>query len=231
MTSQQVRIRVGGAEIPLNLATRWVADYTNVDINMTGPAPYAYPAYDRYESASNDHLRITDADLLAPALLNVTPKVRAYYGLQQVRGELEAALTHPLLDRPLAELGSDQEIAAVVRPFYSVLDSSTKPWGVNATVLSKVLHRKRPQHLVLHDKWVRACYLGHGRPVPAARTRTWADYMTRISAAIAHDLRTQVQQFEHLDQATYQPGELSHLRLLDILAWRSKGVTQTDDAP
>lgn len=77
--------------------------------------------------------------------------------------------------------------------------------------------------LVLHDKWVNACYVGPSGPVRIAREWSWADYMTAITVAIGNDIRNQSAVFDALDKATSAPGFLSHLRLLDIVAWTSRG--------
>jgi hypothetical protein len=92
-------------------------------------------------------------------------------------------------------------------------------------MLSKILHRKAPQSLVLHDRWVWACYVGDSGPVPRARDRSWADYMTAVTTAIGEDIRTQSHAFAQLDAATGARGQLSYVRLLDILAWKSQGRT------
>ena len=103
---------------------------------------------------------------------------------------------------------------------YSLLDDPhTKPWGISGTTLSKVLHRKRPESLALHDRWVQACYLGEGAPVPRARSRSWAGYMTLVGQAMARDLRTQPQQFSALQDVSKAQPPLTDLRILDILAW------------
>jgi hypothetical protein len=170
-----------------------------------------------------------NADLLAPVLLNVPVKIRSYYGLQRARPELEAGLANDDLGVPLAEIDDPERVAAMVRPLYGVLDNpQRKPWNVNATTLSKVLHRKRPQSLVLHDKWVNACYVGGDGPVQRVRARSWADYMAEITIAIGSDIRNQREMFKLLDESTRSPEELTHVRLLDILAWRSKGVAPKD---
>ena len=216
-------VRVGAVNIPFTTAQEWIRAYT-AD-NTTAASLYAYPAYDRYQRDDNPPDRLTDADLLAPGLLNVPVKIRSFYGLQGIVPELEKALTHPDLEVPLPEADSGT-IADVVGPLYAVLDEpATRPWGVEGTTLSKILHRKRPHTLVLHDKWVRACYVGttDEHPVPRERRRTWADYMPLITNAIAEDLRTQSAAFAALDALTPVPGELSHVRLLDILAWTSQG--------
>jgi hypothetical protein len=222
---------VGSVPIALATAVRWVREYTDVEKNATGKAPYAYPAYDHYESETNDPLRITDADLLAPVLLNVPPKIRTFYDLQRIRGILESGLANDDLARPLAEIEDPGRIAAMVKPLYAVIDDpKTKPWRVRATLLSKVLHRKRPQSLILHDKWVKACYVGDGKPVTPVKGRTWADYIAAVTTAIGDDIRGQQPAFAQLDAATGTPGTISHVRLLDILAWRSQGNAPEDMA-
>lgn len=158
-------------------------------------------------------------------------KIRSYYDLQRIRPVLEAGLANDDLDLPLAEIEDADRVAAMVKPLYAVLDDpKRKPWNVNATTLSKVLHRKRPQCLVLHDKWVHACYVGTNGPVPRVNDRTWADYMTAVTLAIGEDIRTQPEAFKLLDAATSSPGQLTHVRLLDILAWKSKGATPSESA-
>jgi hypothetical protein len=219
-------VRVGQVEVPLGTATGWVREYTDVQRNKTSVDPYAYPAYDCFDGGTEDSDRLTDADLLAPVLLNVGVKIRSYYGLQRIRGRLEDALRHAELAQPLSEI-DENRIENLIGPLYAVLDDpADKPWNVRGTTLSKILHRKRPNSLVLHDRWVRACYVGDGGPVPRARDRSWADYMVEITRAICTDIQAQAAAFEALDQATGSPGRLTHVRLLDILAWKSRG-----DAP
>lgn len=219
-------VRVGQVEVPLDTATGWVREYTDVQRNKSSAAPYAYPAYDCFDGGTEDPDRLTDADLLAPVLLNVEVKVRSYYGLQRVRSRLEEALSQAELAQPLSEI-DEHRIEDLIGPLYAVLDDpDNKPWNVRGTTLSKILHRKRPNSLVLHDRWVRACYVGDSGPVPRARDRSWADYMVAITRAIRTDIQAQTAAFDALDQATTAPGRLTHVRLLDILAWKSHG-----DAP
>lgn len=220
-------VRIGRVEIPLEVASAWVHDYTDAAHNVVSQRPYAFPAYDRYDGGTTEPDRLTDGDLLAPGLLNVPVKIRSFYGLQRVRGRLEDALRHPALERPLADMADPEELAWAVRALYEVLDDpATRPWGVGATTLSKVLHRKRPHSVVLHDRWVRACYVGDDAPVPSAKDRSWADYMGLITDAVRNDIASQREAFRVLEAAAGEQGELSHVRLLDILAWNSKG-----DAP
>ena len=219
------QVRVGHVEVPLATAVEWVRDYTDVERNLSGPAPYAYPAYDTYEATSNDPRRLTDADLLAPVLLNVRLSIRCYYGLQRIREQLEAGLAHPDLAVPLDQVDNPQRVADMVGPLYAVLDDpATRPWGLSGTTLSKVLHRKAPHSLVLHDRWVNACYVSDEGPVSPARRRSWARYMTEVSVAIGNDIRSQQAAFAELDAATGARGRLTHVRLLDIVAWTSQGA-------
>ncbi len=119
----------------------------------------------------------------------------------------------------------------MVEPLYSVLDGDSSPVGVRGTMLSKILHRKRPQSVVLHDRWVRACYVGGDAPVPTAKKRRWTEYMALVTYAIGQDIRDQADRFEELDAAASNPGELSPVRLLDIMAWKSQGAPASDAAP
>ena len=117
----------------------------------------------------------------------------------------------------------------MVRALYTLLDDpQRKPWNVLGTTLSKVLHRKRPQSVVLHDKWVNACYVGDQGPVARSKDRTWAEYMAAITLAIRDDIRDQRRTFELLDQSSSEPGALTHVRLLDIVAWKSQGATPSE---
>lgn len=222
-------VKIGRFAIPVETAAQWVSLYTDSAANALSAKPYAYPAYDQYNSDANTATVPTDADFLAPGLLNVPVKVRSFYGMQRVRDRLQAGLSASDLGRPLAEL-TDERIAALIGSLYSVLDDSdTKPWGVKATTLSKVLHRKRPASIALHDTWVQTCYLGDGAPVPRVKHRSWADYMTLVSVAMARDLRDQPRQFLVLQEASNARPSLSDVRVLDIIAWhRGQGGTAGD---
>lgn len=217
------QIQVGKVRVPLDTAIDWVAEYTSPE-RAKSKNPYSYPAYDEFGKDHNEPSRLTDADLLAPGLLNVPVKVRSYYALLRIRPRLELALANDHLGVPLEEIDSPAGIAEMIKPLYDVLDDpDERPWGVNGTTLSKVLHRKRPQSVVLHDRWVRACYVGKGAPIPKDKSRSWVDYMTALTLAIRDDLRDQTGQFKALDEATSCRGRLSAVRLLDIVAWTSKG--------
>jgi hypothetical protein len=230
--SSGASVAVGRISIPFRRAEKWIRTYTDSERNKVMADPYAYPAYDLFDIERNRCDRISDADLLAPVLLNVRLSVRAVYGLQRIRPLLEKALANEDLQVPLRELDDPARVAMIVHPLYQVLDGNMRLHGVQGTTLSKVLHRKRPHTLVLHDRWVSACYVGEGDtwPVPRVRRRSWAEYMTLLTVAIGNDLRRQRELFSRLGEASGAPGSISDVRLLDILAWMSKGVPPSDAA-
>ena len=67
--------------------------------------------------------------------------------------------------------------------------------------------------------------------MPTAKKRRWAEYMALVTYAIGQDIRDQADRFEELDAAASNPGELSPVRLLDIMAWKSQGAPANDAAP
>lgn len=213
----QPELRVGGRTVKLAQAEEWIRTYTDAATNRSIAAPYAFPAYDHFDASSDsDHL--SDGDLLAPGLLNVNISISSFYGLQRIRPELERHLRAIPGDLCL-EVADDAQVQRLVSPIYAVLDSPTdRPRKVKATKLSKVLHRKRPHFLVLHDAQVQNCYREPLHiPTPG---RSWANYMVELSLAVAHDLRTQRPAWDHLAAAVSSEGPISRVRLLDIVAWR-----------
>ncbi|WP_431603056.1 DUF6308 family protein [Janibacter limosus] len=93
-----------------------------------------------------------------------------------MRNSLQGVLS-TYIDAPLVTL-DDEILTAKVHSLYQVLDDDRSKHGArgqSGTVLSKILHRKHPKSLPLHDKWVRRCYLGSDG-VPTDKTRPWAEY-------------------------------------------------------
>lgn len=212
-------VRVGRVTVGLTAATDWIEQYTDPE-RVRSSAPYAFPAYDRFDAGSL-RSQLTDGDLLAPALLNATPSLSAFYSLQAMRHTLEERLAEVGDDR-LEDLPPDR-IRSIMGLIYEPLDQhrAGKRDGLNGTTYSKVLHRKRPSLLPLHDRWVRACYVATDGPVSPAKVRSWAEYMSLLSIAMAEDIRTQDDSFAVLAAAAHEP--LTRLRLLDIVAWKSQG--------
>lgn len=232
LNSKLDTLKVGGYRgIPMSTATGWVSRYTDAVANASLQRSYAFPAYDQYRGGDNVPQVLDDADFLAPALLNVTISIRSFYALQQQRSRLQELLAAEELARPLASL-TDEQIQSHIGGLFAILDegesvegedgeatSGTLP-GIGGTKLSKVLHRKRPESIPLHDRWVWSCYVGDvGDPVPRAKGRSWREYMTLVAQEMAADIRAQPEQFKMLQRASHASPALTDLRMLDIVAW------------
>jgi hypothetical protein len=226
-------LRVGSKLVSFDKAQAWARAYLGAEANRRSSKPFAFPAYDDYNAEDNRSNDLTDADLLAPVLLNVGISIRSFYGLQRLREPL-AAVLRDVADQSLTE-ASAKAVTDLVSRTYGVLDDpDLRPSGVGATKLSKVLHRKRPEFFVLHDKQVKNCYWGTGA-VPAVKrgTRTWAEYMVQVSLAIRDDLVTQSDAWERLrvESAPEVARPVSLLRLLDIVAWHAGTPSGISDRP
>lgn len=84
---------------------------------------------------------------------------------------------------------------------------------------------------MLHDVWVRKCYLGTTL-VPRKADCSWADYMVAVSLAIREDLVSQEPLFADLGTAVatqlgLKTCPVTDVRLLDIVAWSSQGGSRT----
>lgn len=210
-------VRIGGRFASLTEAEGWISEYFNPE-NRVCANPYAHPAYDDYDSGS-DPSELNDGDLLAPALLNAAPTVRAFYSLQRVRPELNSALARIPTDLTLADAVRAGSMPVLLGDLVAVLDRPDRPVGASLTTLLKVLHRKRPTFIPLYDQFVGACYRGSGPafPVRPARQRSWRDYAVAVTEAVSSDLSRQEAVFAHLQQRAPQ---VATLRLLDVLAWK-----------
>ncbi len=206
-------VRIGGVMVDrgdaLDHARRYLTDGTG----------WAYPAYDAYE---RDRAAgpLTDADLLAPVLLNVNRmKIRTYEALQDKRAELDEHLARVPLDFDLADADTDE--LAVLGDMFAVLDGPGV-WGARGTVLAKVLHRKRPRFVPLYDEQVRGVYQnGEGAPVPPPPRRTrraWRDFVVLYAAAVQADLRREADLWAEIAALAPDP-PITPLRALDIVAW------------
>jgi len=106
-----------------------------------------------------------------------------------------------------------------MKSFFGVLDECRLA-HVGFTKLTKILHRKRPKFVPIHDKFVGKCYVGgEGYSVNPNKRRMWADYALEIAAAMDADIR---RQFDTLEQIRADCGaDVSTLRILDVIAWNA----------
>jgi len=200
-------VDVGKYSVAVQQAEATVRRYVNHEDGV-----YSWPSYDRLDTG-NQPDRLSDGDLLAPVLLNVKPSIRAYQGLVAKRQAIEERLRLLPHDLDLADATDDQ--VRDVASLYEVLDTSKIP-GVQGTTLSKVLHRKRPRLVPLHDAKIRAVYVGPDAPVPFAEDRPWTEYMAVLARAMRDDLRGGTDAWSRM--AGLADG-LTPLRALDIMAW------------
>lgn len=208
-------LRIGGVVVDRDDALDRARRY------LTDGAGWAYPAYDAYERGRAAG-PLTDADLLAPVLLNVNRmSIRTYEALQAVRAELDRQLARVPLDLDLADAAPDD--LAVLGDLFAVLDGPGV-WGAKGTVLAKVLHRKRPRFVPLYDEQVRSVYQdGPDAPVPPPPRRTrraWRDFVELFAAAVQQDLRREADLWARIAAMAPDP-PITPLRALDIVAWRA----------
>ncbi len=211
-------IRVGARWVDYDTAHGWVMEYFDADKNLAARRPFAYPAYDHLQTGTEPD-KLNDGDLLAPGMLNAPINVAGLYTLQRIRPRLEAALQGTPTTVILSAAVDDGSLRSRMKSFFGVLDEQ-KPPHIGLTTLTKVLHRKRPKFVPIHDKFVKTCYLGdQGFPVHTTSDRTWADYFADFAAAIDGDIRAQTDALERLRE---ESGALvSLLRILDVIAWNA----------
>lgn len=175
---------------------------------------YAWPYYDRMDVGSGAS-ELTDGELLAPVLLNVNPGIHGFASLQRIRPRLIELLKVVPEDIGLADEAVSEDVVDRVADLFSVLDSQ-KVLGVHGTTLSKVLHRKRPALIPLHDQFVRRAYVP-GR-IKKDNGRSWASYFRLLMVEMQADLRSNASGWSELTEVP-AGGGLTPLRALDIIAW------------
>lgn len=204
-------LQIGGLKVDRGAALAHARAY------LTDGHGWAYPSYDGYDVARGVG-PLTDADLLAPVLLNVQMKIATYKALQAARPALQGTLDRIPPELDLAE-ATDEDLA-LIGELFSALDGPGIS-GARGTVLSKVLHRKRPAFLPLYDEQVRSVYQdGPAAPVPRAVGRTWAEFMPLFARAVQEDLRREQDFWVKIAELAPGP-RITPLRALDIVAWRA----------
>lgn len=184
---------------------------------MSGQGQYGYPMSDGFDGGG-DAWRLTDGDLLAPALLNVPVRLPAFYALQSVRPQLEAWLGQTAPDARLVD-ASDEDLERLGELF-SLPDSGIP--GVRGVILAKVMHRKRNVHTPVRQ--VRLPLLRRPRRHRAAKIepkRSWHDFMILLAQAMQADLRRETERFQSLTELASGSVSITPLRALDIVAWSS----------
>jgi len=177
---------------------------------------YAYPAYDRLET--NGSAELVDGDLLAPALIGVHIDEGRFALLREMLPALEAVADLPSV--PLQD--ADEDHMLCVAGLFGILDEPRYAGrGVRGTIVSKVLHRKRPDLVPLYDSRIFEAYTAPGA-LPRSTDRAWADFIAELCRQMRDDLRAEAEAFDALEQLAVEAGApVTRLRILDILVWRT----------
>lgn len=212
MTTSSSVLRIGGVEVDRTKALESARGY------LSRRDRFGYPAYDSFGSEGGPW-QISDADFVAPVLLNAEMSSRTFYALEAVRPHLERWLVDVPQDARLVEAGPAE--LDKLGDLFSVLDSDDLPVDARGSILAKVMHRKRPAFIPLYDRFVDYCYRGaDGAPVSRDRKRTWKEFLPLLGAAIIDDLSTGKEFFQEVADLATSP-VITPLRALDIVAWHA----------
>ena len=106
----------------------------------------------------------------------------------------------------------------LLSPLFEPLGRGDGLPGVQGTMLSMILHRKRPRFVPLYDTFIWRCYSGgEGAPIEQDPARSWARYIVLLAAAMRSDLRD-ASDFWHSLKAPADQPPITALRALDIVA-------------
>ena len=194
-----------------------VADPESVLVDYLDPRhETAYPGYDAL--VTNGSAVLVDGDLLAPALLNAPVDRSRFRLLQSMLPRLAAVAELPPV--PLQE-ASDADVEAVAALYQVLEDERFRRGGVRRTIVAKVLHRKRPDLVPLYDSVIFEAYTRS--LIDRLAERSWVEFMRRLCLAMRADLQAHPAAFQHLVDVSRTFGtELTQLRVLDILVWRTE---------
>jgi hypothetical protein len=180
---------------------------------------YAYPSYDRL--VTNGSAALVDGDLLAPALMGVDLDRARFQLLRDMLPALEAVVDLP----PVALQDADDDHVLCVAGIFGMLDEPRYAGrGVRGTIVSKVLHRKRPDLVPLYDSRIFEAYTAPGA-IPRSTDLSWQQFMALLCMQMRADLQAEAAAFRALEQlAAEHDAPVTQLRILDILVWRTAEV-------
>ena len=177
---------------------------------------YAYPGYDRL--VTNDAAELVDGDLLAPTLIGVHIDASRFSLLREMMPSLAAVGDLP----SVALQDADDDDIRCIAGIFGILDEPRYAGrGARGTIVSKVLHRKRPDLVPLYDSRIFAAYTAPG-VIPRSTDRSWQSFMTLLCAQMREDLQRERVRLGELAQLAAGNGTpVTQLRILDILVWRA----------
>lgn len=178
---------------------------------------YAYPAYD--ELVTNGSAELVDGDLLAPSLLDAHVDYARFVLLKRMLPSLRDGMA--ALPPTALEDTDDAGIAKVAHCFAVLDEAKFVRAGARGTIVSKVLHRKRPDLIPLYDSRIWTAYTVSGA-IGRGSHRPWVEVMQALCHSMRADISNNRAEFESLRAAAAEKGaRLTLLRTLDILVWMS----------
>ncbi len=176
----------------------------------------SFPAYDRL--VTNGSPALVDGDLLAPNLIGTAVDRDRFLLLRELMPRLTGVGDLPAV----ALQDADDDVLDQVAALFAVLDEAPYAGrGVRGTILSKVLHRKRPDLVPLYDSRIFDSYTAPGA-LDRGASHTWREFMTGLLKAMRADLRSEQAAFAALQALARGAGaEITRLRILDVLVWRT----------
>ncbi len=182
---------------------------------------YGYPAYDTLET--NSSAGLVDGDLLAPMLLGAHVDPGRFALLREMLPALEAVADLP----EVALQDADDDHVLCVAGLFGILDEPRYAGrGIRGTIVSKVLHRKRPDLVPLYDSRIFESYMAPGA-IPRSTDHAWQQFMALLCTQMRDDLRAEAEAFTALEELAAAEGKpVTQLRILDILVWRTAETTR-----
>jgi hypothetical protein len=177
---------------------------------------YAFPSYDRL--VTNGAASLVDGDLLAPALIGAEIDRGRFALLREMLPALNGIASLPAVPLEAADDAAVEKVADL----FAVLDEAPYAGkGVRGTIISKVLHRKRPDLVPLYDSRIFESYTAPG-VLERSTHRSWREFMALLCQQMRADLQTEAEAFDNLVGVAGDAGALlTRLRILDILVWRT----------
>ncbi len=177
---------------------------------------YAVTAYDRL--VTNGAAVLVDGDLLAPNLIGAEVDRGRFLLLRELVPRLAGIADLP----PVGLQAAGDDVLDEVAALFAVLDDAPYAGrGVRGSILSKVLHRKRPDLVPLYDSRIFESYTAPGA-IERSVHRSWRDSMTLLLQQMRADLQAEAVAFDTLVAVADGAGaSLSRLRILDVLVWRT----------
>ena len=187
---------------------------------------YGYPAYDTLET--NSAAALVDGDLLAPLLLGAHVDPGRFALLREMLPALEAVADLP----EVALQDADDDHVLCVAGLFGILDEPRYAGkGIRGTIVSKVLHRKRPELVPLYDSRIFQAYTAPG-VIPRSTDLAWQQFMAMLCTQMREDLQANGAAFGALEQLAAAEGTpVTQLRILDILVWRTTETHDRSQAP